>query len=105
MTGDRPRRLKNCGANQTVNQEDFLISACRWMASGPVDGLHGLPDEALSSLTTQAWERMLQPPGPVHLNLPFEEPLHPTAEQQQQLWLGIAMPSDPQGPLLSLIHI
>lgn len=62
LTGDRPQRLKNCGANQTVNQEDFLASACRWMASGPVDGLHGLPAEALRSLTAQAWERSLQPP-------------------------------------------
>jgi len=24
LTADRPLRLKDCGANQTVNQEDFL---------------------------------------------------------------------------------
>jgi len=99
LTGDRPQRLKNCGANQTVNQEDFLASACRWMATGPVDGLHGLPVEELRSLTAQAWERTLQTPGPVHLNLPFEEPLHPSAEQQQQLWTDMAMPSDARVPL------
>ena len=29
LTADRPRRLKNRGANQTVNQEEFLLSACR----------------------------------------------------------------------------
>ena len=99
LTGDRPRRLKNCGANQTVNQEEFLTSACRWLASGPAEGLHGLPAEALASLVAEAWERTLQPPGPVHLNLPFEEPLHPSAEQQEQLWSGISMPSDASAPL------
>ena len=29
ITADRPLRLKDCGANQTVNQEDFLTSVCR----------------------------------------------------------------------------
>ena len=35
LTADRPQRLKNCGANQTVNQEDFLAPVCRWVGSGP----------------------------------------------------------------------
>ena len=30
LSADRPERLKNCGANQTVNQESFLIPVCRW---------------------------------------------------------------------------
>ena len=29
LTADRPSRLKNCGSNQTVNQEEFLESVCR----------------------------------------------------------------------------
>ena len=36
LTADRPSRLKNCGSNQTVNQEDFLISACRYFVSCPL---------------------------------------------------------------------
>ncbi|MEB3263295.1 MAG: thiamine pyrophosphate-binding protein, partial [Synechococcus sp.] len=28
LTADRPARLKRCGANQTVNQEDFLAPCC-----------------------------------------------------------------------------
>ena len=35
LTADRPARLKNCGANQTVNQEQFLQPACRWVWSEP----------------------------------------------------------------------
>ena len=38
LSADRPLRLKNCGANQTVNQEQFLAPACRWVWSGAVDG-------------------------------------------------------------------
>ena len=29
LTADRPERLKDCGANQTVNQEAFLLPVCR----------------------------------------------------------------------------
>ena len=75
LTADRPQRLKNCGANQTVNQEDFLESVCRAFMTGPIDGLHRLSQTQLQSLANKVWEQTLQHPGPVHLNLPFEEPL------------------------------
>ncbi|WP_392346177.1 2-succinyl-5-enolpyruvyl-6-hydroxy-3-cyclohexene-1-carboxylic-acid synthase, partial [Parasynechococcus sp.] len=93
LTADRPSRLKNCGANQTVNQEAFLLSACRWFGSGAADGVHTQANEALNSLAVQAWQQAQDaasgPPGPVQLNLPFEEPLHTTLEQQQQLISGV----------------
>ncbi|MCB4427932.1 2-succinyl-5-enolpyruvyl-6-hydroxy-3-cyclohexene-1-carboxylic-acid synthase [Synechococcus sp. MU1643] len=92
LTADRPTRLKNCGANQTVNQEAFLLAACRWFGSGALDGVHTQASDALNALAVQAWQRAqgagIGPPGPVQLNLPFEEPLHATLEQQQQLVSG-----------------
>ena len=88
LTADRPQRLKNCGANQTVNQEDFLAPVCRLFTTGPLDGLHRLSQAQLQALASEAWEQTLQHPGPVHLNLPFEEPLHPSREDQQQTWSG-----------------
>ena len=88
LTADRPQRLKNCGANQTVNQEDFLAPVCRLFTTGPIDGLHQLSQTQLQALANQAWEKTLQHPGPVHLNLPFEEPLHPSRDDQQQAWSG-----------------
>nr|WP_244279659.1 2-succinyl-5-enolpyruvyl-6-hydroxy-3-cyclohexene-1-carboxylic-acid synthase [Synechococcus sp. UW179A] len=88
LTADRPQRLKNCGANQTVNQEDFLASVCRAFMTGPLDGLHRLSQAELQSLANQAWDQTLQHPGPVHFNLPFEEPLHPSRDDQQQAWSG-----------------
>ncbi|MCB4398715.1 2-succinyl-5-enolpyruvyl-6-hydroxy-3-cyclohexene-1-carboxylic-acid synthase [Synechococcus sp. MU1625] len=97
LTADRPARLKNCGANQTVNQESFLLAACRWVGSGAADGVHAQTNEALNALAVQAWQKVQGagsgPPGPVQLNLPIEEPLHTTLEQQQQLVSGACLPT------------
>ena len=82
LSADRPQRLKGCGANQTVNQEDFLAPCCRWFASGDAQGLAAMSSEALVALAERAWSQAGgSPAGAVHLNLPFEEPLHPSAEQ------------------------
>ena len=86
ISADRPLRLKNKGANQTVNQESFLTSVCRWYGSGPLDGLSAGLDHELQALAENAWRHLHQPPGPVHLNLPFEEPLHPDLDQQNAFW-------------------
>ena len=83
LTADRPQRLKECGANQTVNQEGFLLPACRWFWSDAPNGLHGQNAEELLGLALEAWIHAHgtaeSAPGPVHLNLPFEEPLHASA--------------------------
>ena len=43
LTADRPRRLKNCGANQTVPQEAFLGACCRWVGLGAHAGQGNTP--------------------------------------------------------------
>ena len=103
LTADRPGRLKDCGANQTVNQEAFLAPACRWVASAAAAGLHRQPAAELQELAAEAWHRAhgrlphkqppnKQPPGPVQLNLPFEEPLHPTTAEQRALLASLPTP-------------
>ena len=81
LTADRPERLKGCGANQTVNQEAFLRPCCRWVGHGAAEGLATMDPTALQQLAFQAMAaasgHATAPPGPVHLNLPLEEPLHP----------------------------
>jgi 2-succinyl-5-enolpyruvyl-6-hydroxy-3-cyclohexene-1-carboxylate synthase len=81
LTADRPDRLKGCGANQSVNQEEFLRASCRWLGQGDGRGLARMAAADLAQLAARALEHCLGdggrvPPGPVHLNLPFEEPLH-----------------------------
>ena len=82
LSADRPLRLKGCGANQSVNQETFLAASCRWLGRGAGSGLAAMAASDLEELALRAWRHSLgagegPPPGPVHLNLPFEEPLHP----------------------------
>ena len=71
ITADRPIRLKNCGANQTVNQEDFLRPACRWFGSAPLEGLDQLDQPAIEQLAGSAWSQSMGSegcaPGPVLL--------------------------------------
>ncbi len=86
LTADRPLRLKRCGANQTVNQEDFLQPACRFVESPSPEGLHDLPQSELENLATEAWRYAHGPmAGPVQLNLAFEEPLHASGGDQLEL--------------------
>ena len=86
LTADRPLRLKRCGANQTVNQEDFLQPACRLVESPSPEGLHDLPKSELENLATEAWRYAHAPmAGPVQLNLAFEEPLHASRGDQLEL--------------------
>jgi 2-succinyl-5-enolpyruvyl-6-hydroxy-3-cyclohexene-1-carboxylate synthase len=81
LTADRPVRLKGCGANQSVNQQDFLRCSCRWVAEPEPTGVAGLDGSSIDALAVEAWlwsvgRKQGSPPGPVHLNLAFEEPLH-----------------------------
>lgn len=86
LTADRPARLKGCGANQTVNQEDFLKASCRLVGSADPQGLAAMPASAIEALAGQAWNACMGAPlGPVHLNLPLEEPLHADATALERL--------------------
>jgi 2-succinyl-5-enolpyruvyl-6-hydroxy-3-cyclohexene-1-carboxylate synthase len=86
LSADRPARLKNRGANQTVNQEEFLAPCCRLLLQASPYGLAQDDGASLESLARRAWQACLgSPAGPVHLNLPFEEPLHIGAEALARL--------------------
>ena len=75
ITADRPLRLKNCGSNQTVNQEEFLNSVCRSNLSTNLNGIHENNDDDFLEIVKFIKKQILQSPGPIHLNIPFEKPL------------------------------
>ena len=99
LSADRPDRLKGCGANQSVNQEDFLLHSCRWFGQAAGTGMGGMEPAAVEALAAEAYLRSLGatgtlPAGPVHLNLPFEEPLHIGAASLASLAGSLAVGAD-----------
>jgi 2-succinyl-5-enolpyruvyl-6-hydroxy-3-cyclohexene-1-carboxylate synthase len=103
LTADRPAGLKGCGANQSVNQECFLAASVRWLGQGDGRGLAAMEAGALSALASRALACSTgaagQPPGPVHLNLPFAEPLHAAAPVLRQRASRLAQAPRPPGAL------
>jgi 2-succinyl-5-enolpyruvyl-6-hydroxy-3-cyclohexene-1-carboxylate synthase len=103
LTADRPPRLRGTGANQTIDQTELYGRYVRRFIEGALDGTREDWGVAGATAITAA---LGDPPGPVHLNLPFDEPLVPetapgpadraTAEARiaERIWEG----SDAGGP-------
>ena len=104
LSADRPQRLKNCGANQAVPQEGFLLACCRLLLEGAPTGLATMTPAQLEGLAARAMEAACgdgrtSPAGPVHLNLPFEEPLHVDGADMEALDAALARLTEiPEAP-------
>ncbi|MEM1055364.1 MAG: 2-succinyl-5-enolpyruvyl-6-hydroxy-3-cyclohexene-1-carboxylic-acid synthase [Bacteroidota bacterium] len=81
LTADRPPELRDTGANQTIRQPPLFRSVARWTAdlSPPtteIDPAYVLTTAAHA--VARAWGPFA---GPVHLNVPFREPLAPVQNE------------------------
>lgn len=74
VTGDRPPELRDVGAPQTIDQVKLFGSSVRWFHDpGVADWSTQGRWPSLAAHCVDA--SMSGRPGPVHLNLPFREPL------------------------------
>lgn len=79
LTADRPRELRDSGANQTIDQVDLYGSKVRWARDLADPEADARKLRSLRATVTRALAAAAQPlAGPVHLNVPFRKPLGPT---------------------------
>ncbi len=79
LSADRPPELRGIGAGQTIDQVKLFGSSVRWFCEV---GTHDAGDDGLLHYRSVACRALAaargEPrPGPVHLNLPWREPLAP----------------------------
>ena len=85
LTADRPPELRDIGAGQTIDQLKLYGEAVRWFSEV---GTHEADDEGLLHFRSVACRAHAVAcgdprPGPVHLNVPWREPLAPVPVQGQ----------------------
>lgn len=83
LTADRPPELRHCHAGQAIDQLKLFGTFPNWQAELALPELSTGMLSYLRQTLIHAWTRSRYPvPGPVHLNLPFRDPLAPTPQSE-----------------------
>lgn len=81
LTADRPPEMRACSSGQTIDQVKLYGHYPRWQVELPVPEPTEPGLRAVRQTMAQAWRRTLDPvAGPVHVNIPYRDPLEPTEE-------------------------
>ena len=108
LSADRPPELRGIGAGQTIDQIKTFGASVRWFCEV---GTHEADDDGLLHYRSVACRALAAArgethPGPVHLNLPWREPLAPVPVE------GAVTATDPLAlegregrPLTAVTHI
>ncbi|MCW9024289.1 MAG: 2-succinyl-5-enolpyruvyl-6-hydroxy-3-cyclohexene-1-carboxylic-acid synthase [Gammaproteobacteria bacterium] len=81
LSADRPPELLACGANQTIDQTHLFGNQVRHFYQLPLAEGTDKQKQYLNQLGQRVInESKLPLPGPVHLNIPFREPLLPEVD-------------------------
>jgi len=81
LTADRPPELRDCGSGQTVDQQKLFGGFVRFFHELAVPEARIAMFGYLRQTIVHAWQCAQTPEaGPVHLNCPFGDPLHPAPD-------------------------
>lgn len=85
LTADRPPELRHCHAGQAIDQVKLYGQYPQWQVELALPSSN--PDllAYLRQTCLYAWEQSQWPvPGPVHLNVPFRDPLAPISDPETE---------------------
>lgn len=77
LTADRPAKLRNTGANQTIDQVNLYGRYVRHFFDLPCPDPYMPPDFVLKTIDRAFHFACNSPAGPVHINCQYNEPLAP----------------------------
>jgi 2-succinyl-5-enolpyruvyl-6-hydroxy-3-cyclohexene-1-carboxylate synthase len=105
LTADRPPELRENGAPQTIDQVKLYGDHAKWffdmpLPEGTADALRFARTLAGRAAATAA----TAPAGPVHLNMPFREPLVPVAGPTAADDDPVAIGGRPDGAAYAAVH-
>jgi len=82
LTADRPAELRECHSGQTIRQVGIFGSYPVWETETAVPSSDLTRLRSARQTFVDAWQRAQGPlAGPVHLNLPFRDPLAPSVAE------------------------
>lgn len=86
VTTDRPLELQLIGAPQTMNQESLYGQQVKYFVSMPLaDSTQAVKEYAHFQAVKAVQIAQQRPIGPVHLNMPFREPLIPSEQDTKNV--------------------
>ncbi|MBU7587570.1 MAG: 2-succinyl-5-enolpyruvyl-6-hydroxy-3-cyclohexene-1-carboxylic-acid synthase [Nostoc sp. TH1S01] len=81
LTTDRPPELRDCHSGQTIDQVKLYGSYPNWQSELALPAANMEMLAYLRQMAIYTWERTQTPTkGPVHLNIPFRDPLAPVPD-------------------------
>ncbi|MEA5502638.1 2-succinyl-5-enolpyruvyl-6-hydroxy-3-cyclohexene-1-carboxylic-acid synthase [Halotia wernerae UHCC 0503] len=88
LTADRPNELRNCHSGQTIDQLKLYGNYPNWQAELALPSSDMEMLAYLRQTIIYSWERTQTPTkGPVHLNIPFRDPLAPIPDNTDLSYL------------------
>jgi 2-succinyl-5-enolpyruvyl-6-hydroxy-3-cyclohexene-1-carboxylate synthase len=86
LTADRPQELRNCHSGQTIDQLKLYGNYPNWQTELALPSSDMQMLAYLRQTVIHAWEKsLISVPGPVHLNIPFRDPLAPIPDANIQV--------------------
>ena len=83
LTADRPPEMRHCNSGQAIDQLKLYGDYPNFQAELSLPSMDNMRLRYLRQTLVHAWERTRFPAaGPVHLNIPFRDPLAPTPDEK-----------------------